>query len=292
MPYDDRNVVLLIADNYNIVGLLEQTLIQADLRILEAADMEQAVVAIHQEKPDIVVCDTAVKDVDRQSLQQHMPDNLELQSLPFVFLYSDGPVRDTHRSLDLDQYLHKPFTPVALAVLVERILARRESLVQLAQPDNQDAIADRKVLRKEIFRELKRVERYGGNMSICIFDIVDQSKEAEHSPPLEPSAFGVAVESLPEMIRATDLLGRLSRKHFLWLMPETDTQGALLAIKRLIDTFTELHKITEQHPGLTIRAGLATAPDNGSSYEELVKLAEDELTQCPIDSNVEIENPT
>ena len=75
-------------------------------------------------------------------------------------------------------------------------------------------------------------------------------------------------------------------------MPETDTQGAVLAAKRLMEAFAVFHRVTMQHAGLTIRAGLATAPDDGTSYKELVKLAEEELTQCPIDSNVEMEKPT
>ncbi|NIA06513.1 MAG: diguanylate cyclase [Actinobacteria bacterium] len=277
MPYDDRRVVLLVANDYNILGLLEQTFVQADLRISEVADIEQAVAAMQQEMPDIVVCDTDVKNVNRQSLQQRMPDNLELQSLPFIFLYSDGPIRDTHRHLDLDQYLHKPFTPIALAVLVERMLAQRQSLAHLGETDNRSAVANRKALRKEVFRELQRIERYGGNMSICILDIVDKSNEDAHVPVVAPVAFNAAAETLPEMIRVTDFLARLSRKRFLWVMPETNAQEAELALQRLMAAFAEL-PTGNIRAELTIRAGLATAPDHGASYEELVKVAEQRLT--------------
>jgi len=174
MNNDDRHLVLLISDDYQTMEVLEQTFVQANSRMLEATNLQQVVSAMQQEMPDIVVCDTDVKEVDRQNLQQSMPDNLELQSLPFVFLYSTGPVQEVGRYLDLDQYLHKPFTPIALVSLVERMLANKESLAQYAQADSQTAVVNRRVLRKEIFRELKRIERHGGNMSVCILDIVDQ----------------------------------------------------------------------------------------------------------------------
>ena len=280
MPYDDRRVVLLIGDDLDTLELLEQTFVQADMRYLEATDIEQVVSAMQQEMPDIVVCDESVGNVNREELQQRMPDNLELKNLPFVFLYSSGPAREKHQYLSLDQYFHKPFTPIALVSMVEQMLAQKGSLAELSQASGQRTLAGTKALRQEVFRELKRIERYGGNLSICVFDIVKHGADRSVGATIEPMILSQAIEELPGLIRDTDFLARLSRRRFLWLMPETSADAAEMAVQRFMAAFAHLPNI-HIHVDLAIRAGLATAPEDGLSYEELVGLAEQELDEQP-----------
>ena len=278
----DKHVILLVASDYETMDVLEQTFARAGFRVFGACDLEQVVSAIKRESPDIMVCDTAVKDVSRQNLQQNMPDDLDLQALPIIFLCSTGPAHDPGRYLDLNQYFNKPIDPIALATLAERTLAYRQSLAESAQVDAPLSIFARKVLRKEVLRELQRIQRYGGHMSLCIFDILEQqSDEPLRAQPVEPGVFDKIADVLPGTIRAVDLLARLTRRRFLWIMPETDGQGSHLAVQRLMSSFAKI-PIVEAHSQLSICAGLATAPDDGLSYEELLELAQQELTQRPI----------
>ena len=64
-------------------------------------------------------------------------------------------------------------------------------------------------------------------------------------------------------------------------MPGADDQESQLAVQRLATTFAEL-PIAKDNSSLLMHAGLATAPDDGLSYEELLELAQQELTQRPI----------
>ncbi len=279
----DKHIALLVANDYETMEVLEQTFARAGFRVFGASSLEQVVCAMQRHLPDIVVCDTAVKELTRQSLQKEMPDDLDLEALPFIFLCSTGPVEQTSRHLDLNQYISKPFDSIALATLAERTLAYRQSLAQSAQADGQLSVIARKVLRKQILRELQRVQRYGGHMSICIFEILDQESDKPlQAQPVEPTTFDSIADFLPGMIRAVDLLARLSRKRFLWVMPETDGRGSQFAVQRLMAAFAVMPIVQTSSP-LTMRAGLATAPDDGLSYDELLELAEQELSQRPIE---------
>ncbi len=278
----DKHVVLLVADHYETMDVLEQTFARAGFRVFGASNLEQAVSAIEFQVPDIVVCDTAIKDVSRESLRKNMPEDLDLQALPFIFLCSTGPAHEPGRHLDLNQYFNKPFDPIALATLAERTLAYRKSLVESAQADAPLSVIARKVLRNDVLRELHRVQRYGGHISLCIFDILEQQTDKSFQPqPVEPIVLDRIADFLPGMIRTVDLLARLTRRRFLWIMPGTDGHGSHLAVQRLMSSFVGIPIIEARTP-LVMHAGLATAPDDGLSYEELLELAQQELTQRPI----------
>ena len=280
----DKHVVLLVANDYETMDVLEQTFARAGFRVFGASNLEQAVSAIEFQVPDIVVCDTATKEVNRQSLQQNMPEDLDLQTLPFIFLCLTGPAHEPGRHLDLNQYFNKPFDPIALATLAERTLAYRKSLVESAQADAPLSVIARKVLRKEVLRELQRVQRYGGHISLCIFDIIEQQTDKSFQfRSVEPIVLDRIADFLPGMIRDVDLLARLTRRRFLWIMPGTDGRGSHLAIQRLMSSFTGI-SIIELRTPLAMHAGLATAPDDGLSYEELLELAQQELAQRPIEA--------
>lgn len=281
MNNDERRLILLVTKDYQTMGILEQTFARADFRVIEAANLEQVVSAIKVQFPDIAVIDGDVEGLDREILIKHLPEILELPSLPIVFLYSGvGHIQPAKHSLDLDQYLIKPFDPIVLATLVERTLSNRQALL-----DSTDSMAmrDRKNLRQQVQRELHRVERHGGSTSICIFDLVLNSTDQVLRGPAPASVvFDRVAELLPDIVRASSLLSRLSRRRFMWVMPETNAKGSRQAVQRMANAIAELRTAELRSP-LGIRAGVATAPEDGMDYDELVSLAEDELANNPVE---------
>ena len=282
MNEDNRRIVLLVTQDYQTMEVLEQTFARANYRVVEATNLEQVVAAAEGQIPDIAVIDSEVREVSREALNERMGNNADLQSLPIVHLYpSSGAAHEQGQFLDLDQYLSKPFDPIVLATLVERTLANRQALV-----DSTDSVAMVKKgnVRKEVLRELHRVERNGGNMSLCIFELVEGSKDQVlHGGVPAPAVFDRVAEMLPSMVRASSLLRRLSLRRFIWVMPETNIKGARSAVGRLMEALAEL-PIAEIRTPLRIQAGLASAPADGMEFEELVGTAEQEMVNNPVGS--------
>ena len=292
MTNDNRYLVLLIADDYGTMHLLQQTFVRANFRLLPATTFEEAVSEMQVEMPDIVVCDTNVKDVNRDKLQQHMPDNLDLQALPFIYLYCSTSSQELSWNVDLDQYMSKPFDSIALASFAHWLLAHLQYMPQVAQAEGQSGVVvNRKALRKEVGRELERIERYGNNMSICILDVVDKDNPtALTRRVISSQILDKADEVLSGMIRTTDFLTRISRGRFLWAMPVTDAQGAQSALAQLTANFAKT-SVADMRVSWTIHAGLATAPDDGLDYDALVESAETNLTELPIPHSGKILRP-
>ena len=201
--------------------------------------------------------------------------------MPIIFLSSAVSTEQAGRYLELNQYCSKPFDPIMLATMAERTLAYRASLVDSDKADENLSWTTVKALKKEVLRELYRVQRFGGNMSLCLLEIIGQPGRRSQLSDAEPVLFDRIAEILPGMIRKVDLLARISRRRFLWVLPETDVQGAETAAQRLMFAFAKT-PLGQTNPSLAIHAALATAPDEGLSYEELLEFAQQALVESPI----------
>ena len=277
---NDKHVVLLVANEYETMELLEHTFARADFCVLEATDLEQVSEVLQNEMPDILVCNKEeVPDVNRQKLSGQLPDNLAIKSLPFIYLQTGTLGQEMGRHLDLDQYVVNPYDPIALATLAVRTISQVEFLAASAQaPDSYSAVLRRKTLEKEVTRELQRIQRYGGKLSLCILEITARpSQKAIQPRSTDPILCDKMAESLFDLVRSVDMMARLSRTRFIWIMPETDSKGANPAIERLGQEFAELPLVKSQIVPHTIQAGTASAPEQSQDYYELIKLAENDL---------------
>ena len=263
--------------------VLEHTFVRADFRVLMATNLEQAVSAAQTETPDLVVCDSEIKDVNRKNLQEQMPDSLDWKTLPFIFLREFGPGQEISGSLDLDQYFNKPFDPIGLATLSERTLAYREYLANSPDTQGRSSLTERRAMHREVLREIHRIRRYGGQMSLCLLEVMQPpTQKILNAPVAEPVVFDRVAQLIPDFVRSVDIIIRLNRKQFMWVMPATDAAGARQALRRLAKAI-EAIPVVELRSSLTIRAGLATAPDDSLDYEELVEIARQELAERPVE---------
>lgn len=79
--------------------------------------------AIKREKPDLILCDVMMPELDGHGVLSALREDSELSAIPFVFLTARGEKEDLRSGMNLgaDDYLTKP---VARADLLEAINAR------------------------------------------------------------------------------------------------------------------------------------------------------------------------
>lgn len=79
--------------------------------------------AIKREKPDLILCDVMMPELDGHGVLAALREDSELSAIPFVFLTAKGEKEDLRSGMNLgaDDYLTKP---VARADLLEAINAR------------------------------------------------------------------------------------------------------------------------------------------------------------------------
>lgn len=88
--------------------------------------------AVQREKPDLILCDVMMPELDGHGVLTALREDSELSAIPFVFLTAKGEKEDLRNGMKLgaDDYLTKP---VARVDLLEAINARLRRAEQQAQ---------------------------------------------------------------------------------------------------------------------------------------------------------------
>lgn len=159
--------------------------------------------------------------------------------------------------------------------------AMRQRLAELALTDPLTDLPNRRRFEEILRGELSRVERYGGQCSLVMID-VDYFKN--YNDTLGHLAGDVILKELAqlmrEQLRMSDILARYGGEEFGLIMINTPKDEAYMAIERLRCIIEEYpFRGAHVQPGecLTISAGVATAPQDGRGYEELVQRADGAL---------------
>jgi two-component system alkaline phosphatase synthesis response regulator PhoP len=122
----DRKRILVVDDEIYIVHILEFTLTMEGYEVLTAADGEEALRRLEQDRPDLVVLDIMMPKVDGYEVLRRIRADEEFRQLPVILLSAKGrPVdRETGLEIGADDYIVKPFSPRRLLEKIQDLLER------------------------------------------------------------------------------------------------------------------------------------------------------------------------
>lgn len=116
--------ILVVDDHPHIARLIERELQREGHQILTAADGEEALRLVAQERPEIVVLDVILPKLDGYEVLRVLkgdPETRGIRVIMLTVLDQDGAV--SHGlELGADWYVPKPFVPGDIATLVRRFL--------------------------------------------------------------------------------------------------------------------------------------------------------------------------
>ncbi len=118
---------VLVADDEPPIRLLCQVnLAIAGMDVLQAADGAEALVVARAEKPDLILLDLMMPNVDGWTVAEELGADEGTRDIPIVFLTARATTNDRRRAEKLGAlgYVLKPFDPVRLAPLVAEVVAR------------------------------------------------------------------------------------------------------------------------------------------------------------------------
>lgn len=120
----DRATVLVIDDEPPIRRLLRTTLTAQDYRVIEAADGNEGLRLLQHEKPDVLVVDLGLPDIDGLELIRRIRAE---SPVPIVVLSSRDDEKGKVEALDLgaDDYVTKPFGMEELVARLRTALRHR-----------------------------------------------------------------------------------------------------------------------------------------------------------------------
>ena len=125
MPARPPGPILVVDDDPKIVALVRTYLERERYPVVTASDGREALEAIEDLAPRLVVLDLMIPEVDGLAVIRRAR---ELGDVPILVLSARGSVGDRILGLSegADDYLPKPFSPAELVVRVRTILRRTE----------------------------------------------------------------------------------------------------------------------------------------------------------------------
>jgi DNA-binding response OmpR family regulator len=118
--------VLIVDDEPNIVTSLEFLMRKQGHNIRVAADGEEALAAVDEFMPDLVLLDVMLPHRNGYEVCQLLRERPDLRNLKIVMLTAKGREAEVAkgRALGADEYVTKPFSTRELVARLERLLGR------------------------------------------------------------------------------------------------------------------------------------------------------------------------
>lgn len=121
--------ILIVDDEPAILDLVRFTLEDAEVRVVEASDGVEALALARRVRPDLILLDVHMPRLDGLEACRQIRREPALARTPIVMLTAAGQEADRARGREAgaDEYLTKPFSPLALLALVEALVPETRS---------------------------------------------------------------------------------------------------------------------------------------------------------------------
>lgn len=154
----------------------------------------------------------------------------------------------------------------------------RQQMSRLALTDPLTDLPNRRHFEQVMAAEIARIERYGGMCSLALVD-VDHFKNYNDTlgHPAGDEVLRKLASLMRDHLRTADFLARYGGEEFALLMVNTPSAEATQAVQRIIDAvwaypFPDEHVQPGEH--LTISAGVASAPEDGTDSPAIIRAAD------------------
>ena len=118
--------ILVVDDESELVWIIEHSLSRAGFQVVTALTGADALQKMRQQRPDLVILDVMLPDIDGLEVCQWMRADASLRTVPVLFLTVLRELEDEIQALDIggDDFLSKPFDLRELQARVEALLAQ------------------------------------------------------------------------------------------------------------------------------------------------------------------------
>ena len=113
--------ILVIDDNTDIRENTAEILALAGYQTYTAENGKKGMEAAIKEKPDLIICDIMMPELDGYGVLHLLRKNPETENIPFIFLTAKAERTDFRKGMEMgaDDYITKPFDDLELLKAVE-----------------------------------------------------------------------------------------------------------------------------------------------------------------------------
>jgi diguanylate cyclase (GGDEF)-like protein len=295
--------VLVVEDSKVTMKALCNYLKRMDIaNPLTAGTGEEALEAFRKHKPDIVLLDAILPDIDGFDISRQMREMEKGDEwTAIIFLTSMDKDEDLARGIEAggDDYLMKPISEMVLKAKIRamrRLIEMQRALVDVTQElndanrelqrlsttDGLTGIANRRLFDELSVREWRRCERMKKPMSIVMVD-VDHFKKYNDTyghQGGDECLKAVAAQVARAAPRASDLAARYGGEEFVLVLGETTLDGAKWVANHIRQHVAELNlpHSSSNIGHVSVSCGVASVmPQEGMTFDVLLKIADEAL---------------
>jgi len=125
-----KQTILVIEDNIEMLQNIKDILELASYNVVSSSNGREGLALIEKIKPDLVLCDIMLPELDGFSVLHIMSKNLNTASIPFIFLTAKTEKADLRKGMNLgaDDYITKPFDGLELLNVIRLRLKKNKVL--------------------------------------------------------------------------------------------------------------------------------------------------------------------
>lgn len=122
-----NGTILYVEDNLDNRTLIRRILMAEDYEVIEAENAAQAQERLKELKPDLILMDINMPDMDGYTLTAHIRSMPGFESIPIVALTANVMRGDREKSLEAgcDGYIQKPVDIDLLPQQIERYMRKK-----------------------------------------------------------------------------------------------------------------------------------------------------------------------
>ncbi len=299
----DKRHILLIEDSPTQARYTGLLLEDAGYKVTFAETGKKGIELAETEKPDIVILDVVLPDLDGFSVCRRIRQRAELYTPVLMFTEQRTDIEDKVDGLTVgaDDYLNKPFDERELVARVAALVRIRQvienmynrltdgeqsyqSLKQLALTDRLTGLYNRHYFAEELHKQFVLSRRYNTPLG-CIMTDIDLFRDfnTRYGHPAGDWVLQEVAGVMKESMREGDVIARYGGEEFVILLPMTDIGGTADLAERLR---AQIEQQTWEHASygklhITVSFGVAVLPAPGmETANDLVACSDKALYQA------------
>lgn len=285
-----RQSILIVDDHPGVAAAVKGKLGE-DYAILTAESRDAAMELALAERPDLVLLETKLPDLDGFELCRQLKSDPQTEDIPVIFLTAHDEAENEIRGLEAGaiDYIVKPIRPATLALRINNHLAlkrTRDLLYNQSLVDSLTGIGNRRCFEDTFSREWYRAMRHGSSISLALIELDHFQR---YSQNLGRRQGDECLSQVARMLKVTlqrwaDTPARYGGARFVAIMPQTSEEGARRVAGRVRTALSQLaipHGFNDASPLVTVSIGLASCvPSVGQDPIWLLRAANDQLLEA------------
>jgi diguanylate cyclase (GGDEF)-like protein len=247
--------ILIVDDDVTSISILAQ-LLESDFDVVFAKSGAQAVELIPQVRPDLILLDVIMPDMDGYSLCTQLKSDIATAAIPIIFITGLQESEAESHGLELGaaDYIIKPFNPNVVRARVRNnveLKQARDRLLALAATDGMTGLFNRRAFDVALERECKRLARIHALLTLIMIDVdfFKAYNDCYGHVAGDDCLRQVARELASAIHRPADFVARYGGEEFVCILPETALSGGIEVVERIQ---TGIRRLAIPHTGSAV----------------------------------------